>query len=105
MVLVSGWGFQLEEDTTQAKGVDRVMAKPFSFLDVEGSLRALFDPEGQRAGPRKPPVTLRRRTSARAAPHRSRATGVPSSGYLHGAARVTSTNPGLAVSRSRSSRP
>jgi signal transduction histidine kinase len=48
VVLVSGWGFQLEEDTAQAKGVDRVMAKPFSFLDVEGALRALFDPMGRR---------------------------------------------------------
>jgi CheY-like chemotaxis protein/anti-sigma regulatory factor (Ser/Thr protein kinase) len=48
VVLVSGWGFQLEEDTAQAKGVDRVMAKPFSFLDVERSLRALFEPTGRR---------------------------------------------------------
>jgi len=48
VVLVSGWGFQLEEDAALARGVDRVMAKPFSFPDVEGSLRALFDDKGQR---------------------------------------------------------
>jgi len=48
VVLVSGWGFQLEEDAAQSRGVDRVMAKPFSFPDVEGALRALFDPRGQR---------------------------------------------------------
>jgi signal transduction histidine kinase/ActR/RegA family two-component response regulator len=48
VVLVSGWGFQLEEDAAQSRGVDRVMAKPFSFPDVESALRALFDPQGQR---------------------------------------------------------
>jgi CheY-like chemotaxis protein len=48
VVLVSGWGFQLEEDSALARGVDRVMAKPFSFHDVERALRALFDPRGRR---------------------------------------------------------
>jgi signal transduction histidine kinase/CheY-like chemotaxis protein len=48
VVLVSGWGFQLEEDAALARGVDRVMAKPFSFPDVERALRALFDTNGQR---------------------------------------------------------
>jgi DNA-binding response OmpR family regulator len=48
VVLVSGWGFQLEEDSALARGVDRVMAKPFSFPDVEHALRALFDARGQR---------------------------------------------------------
>jgi CheY-like chemotaxis protein len=48
VVLVSGWGFQLEEDAAQARGVDRVMAKPFSFQDVERTLRVLFDANGQR---------------------------------------------------------
>ena len=46
-MLVSGWGFQ-PEDAAQARGVDRVMAKPFSFQDVERALRALFDSNGQR---------------------------------------------------------
>jgi len=48
VVLVSGWGFQLEEDAAASRGVDRVMAKPFSFQDVDQALRALFDPRGQR---------------------------------------------------------
>ena len=48
VVLVSGWGFQLEEDAATSRGVDRVMGKPFSFGDVEATLRALFEPNGQR---------------------------------------------------------
>ncbi|MCE9627578.1 MAG: hybrid sensor histidine kinase/response regulator, partial [Candidatus Eisenbacteria bacterium] len=48
VVLVSGWGFQLEEEAAATRGVDRVMAKPFSFGDVEETLRALFTPEGAR---------------------------------------------------------
>ena len=48
VVLVSGWGFQLEEDDALSRGVDRVMGKPFSFGDVESALRALFEPGGKR---------------------------------------------------------
>ena len=48
VVLVSGWGFQLEEDAAATRGVDRVMAKPFSFGDVEAATRALFEPNGGR---------------------------------------------------------
>jgi CheY-like chemotaxis protein/anti-sigma regulatory factor (Ser/Thr protein kinase) len=48
VVLVSGWGFQLEEETAHARGVDRVLAKPFSLTDVESVLRALFEPNGER---------------------------------------------------------
>jgi len=48
VVLVSGWGFQLEEEAAHSRGVDRVMAKPFSTADVETALRALFEPNGQR---------------------------------------------------------
>jgi signal transduction histidine kinase len=48
VVLVSGWGFQLEEEAAHSRGVDRVMAKPFSIGDVETTLRALFEPGGQR---------------------------------------------------------
>ena len=48
VVLVSGWGFQLEEDAAVSRGVDRVMGKPFSFGDVEATLRALFEPGGRR---------------------------------------------------------
>ena len=48
VVLVSGWGFQLEEDAALARGVDRIMAKPFSLPDVERALTAMFDAKGQR---------------------------------------------------------
>jgi signal transduction histidine kinase len=48
VVLVSGWGFQLEQEAAHSRGVDRVMAKPFSFTDVESTLRGLYDPSGRR---------------------------------------------------------
>jgi len=48
VVLVSGWGFQLEEEHAASRGVDRVLGKPFSFGDVEDVLRALFEPNGRR---------------------------------------------------------
>ena len=41
MVLVTGWGFQLEEDAATSRGVDLVMAKPFSWDDVEAVVRHL----------------------------------------------------------------
>ncbi len=41
VVLVTGWGFQLEEEAAASRGVDLVMAKPFSWEDVEGALRVL----------------------------------------------------------------
>jgi signal transduction histidine kinase/CheY-like chemotaxis protein/PAS domain-containing protein len=43
VVMVTGWGFQLEEVTTQAHGVDMVMAKPFSMEDLDRVLRQLGD--------------------------------------------------------------
>jgi CheY-like chemotaxis protein/anti-sigma regulatory factor (Ser/Thr protein kinase) len=39
VVVVTGWGFQLEEETAQAHGVDLVVAKPFSLEDLERALR------------------------------------------------------------------
>ena len=39
VVLVTGWGFQLEEDAAAARGVDFVMAKPFSWDDVVAVVR------------------------------------------------------------------
>jgi CheY-like chemotaxis protein len=39
VVLVTGWGYQLEGATAQAQGVDFVMPKPFSLEDVEHVLR------------------------------------------------------------------
>jgi CheY-like chemotaxis protein/anti-sigma regulatory factor (Ser/Thr protein kinase) len=48
VVLVSGWGFQLEEEAAHSRGVDLVMAKPFSYSEVDGALRTLFQPGGER---------------------------------------------------------
>ena len=39
VVLVTGWGSQLEEGSAQARGVDLIMAKPFSLSDVARALR------------------------------------------------------------------
>jgi signal transduction histidine kinase/ActR/RegA family two-component response regulator len=39
VVLVTGWGFQLEEDAAASRGVDQVMAKPFSWEDVQAAVR------------------------------------------------------------------
>jgi ActR/RegA family two-component response regulator len=39
VVLVTGWGFQLEEDAAASRGVDLVMAKPFSWEDVQAAVR------------------------------------------------------------------
>ncbi|MCC6650007.1 MAG: GAF domain-containing protein, partial [Candidatus Eisenbacteria bacterium] len=41
VVLVTGWGFQLEEEAAASRGVDLVMAKPFSWEDVENALRTV----------------------------------------------------------------
>ena len=39
VVLVTGWGFQLEEEAAVARGVDLVMAKPFTWEDVQNVVR------------------------------------------------------------------
>jgi hypothetical protein len=36
--MVTGWGFQLEEDAAQARGVDLILTKPFTIEDVEHAL-------------------------------------------------------------------
>jgi CheY-like chemotaxis protein len=41
VVLVTGWGFQLETGAATAHGVDHILAKPFSIEDVERVLRTL----------------------------------------------------------------
>ncbi|MFN8587863.1 MAG: ATP-binding protein [Candidatus Eisenbacteria bacterium] len=41
VVLVTGWGFQLEEEAAASRGVDLVLAKPFSWEDVDHALRVL----------------------------------------------------------------
>jgi CheY-like chemotaxis protein len=43
LVLVSGWGFQLEEETAMARGVDVILTKPFTLEDVERALSRVAD--------------------------------------------------------------
>ena len=43
VVLVTGWGSQLEEGSAQARGVDLIMAKPFSMEDVDQALRQVSE--------------------------------------------------------------
>jgi signal transduction histidine kinase/ActR/RegA family two-component response regulator len=38
LVMVTGWGFQLEEDAAQERGVDLILTKPFTLEDVEHAL-------------------------------------------------------------------
>lgn len=38
VVLVTGWGHQIDEDEAHGRGVDRVLSKPFAWDDVERSL-------------------------------------------------------------------
>jgi signal transduction histidine kinase/ActR/RegA family two-component response regulator/PAS domain-containing protein len=39
VVMVTGWGFQLGEETAVSSGVDLIIAKPFSWDDVRQALR------------------------------------------------------------------
>src|SRR5262249_33955053 len=39
VVVVTGWGLQLEEETAIAHGVDLLVAKPFSIEDLEQALQ------------------------------------------------------------------
>lgn len=41
VVLVTGWGFQLEEGAAMLRGVDVIMPKPFSMEDLERMLRQI----------------------------------------------------------------
>jgi CheY-like chemotaxis protein len=48
VVLVTGWGYQLEGAAAQAKGVDFVMPKPFSIADIERVLRLITESRDER---------------------------------------------------------
>jgi GAF domain-containing protein/CheY-like chemotaxis protein len=50
VVLVTGWGVEVEVDELQAHGVDRVMTKPFRYEDVQ-EVVASFRGAGGPAGP------------------------------------------------------
>ncbi len=41
VVLVTGWGVQIDAEAAKAKGVDYLMGKPFTIEDVEGTLRKI----------------------------------------------------------------
>jgi signal transduction histidine kinase/ActR/RegA family two-component response regulator/PAS domain-containing protein len=41
VVLVTGWGFQLESGAASAHGVDLILSKPFSMEDIENVMRQL----------------------------------------------------------------
>ncbi|NOT34180.1 MAG: response regulator [Candidatus Eisenbacteria bacterium] len=43
VVLVSGWGFQLAEETIAAHGLDHIMTKPFRMEDVERALERVTE--------------------------------------------------------------
>ena len=42
-VLVTGWGFQLDEANAQTRGVDLILAKPFSMEDIDRVIRQLAE--------------------------------------------------------------
>jgi CheY-like chemotaxis protein len=50
VVLVTGWGVEVDVDELQAHGVDRVMTKPFRYEDVQ-EVVASFRGNGGLAGP------------------------------------------------------
>ncbi len=41
VVLVTGWGVQLDAESARAKGVDLLLGKPFTVEDVEGAMRKI----------------------------------------------------------------
>jgi CheY-like chemotaxis protein len=47
VVLVTGWGFQLESGVASAQGVDHILPKPFSLEDLERVLRTLGERQGR----------------------------------------------------------
>ena len=49
VVLVTGWGFQLGEEMAVSSGVDLIMAKPFSWDDVQQALRQVAPIAGRAA--------------------------------------------------------
>ena len=49
VVLATGWGFQLEEETAASRGVDLVLPKPFSWEEVGNAVRAVCSIPGRRA--------------------------------------------------------
>jgi signal transduction histidine kinase len=50
VVVVTGWGLQLEEETAIAHGVDLLVAKPFSIEDLERALQRVGESLAVRGG-------------------------------------------------------
>jgi signal transduction histidine kinase len=50
VVVVTGWGLQLEEETALAHGVDLLVAKPFSIEDLERALQRVGESLAVRGG-------------------------------------------------------
>jgi len=50
VVVVTGWGLQLEEETAIAHGVDLLVAKPFSIEDLERALQRVSESIAVRGG-------------------------------------------------------
>ncbi|NOZ20844.1 MAG: response regulator [Planctomycetes bacterium] len=46
VVLVTGWGVQLDSDDVQMSAVDYVLTKPFTFEDVQLAIAEAFNPSG-----------------------------------------------------------
>lgn len=46
VVLVTGWGVQLDPAELRSKGVDRVLPKPFEMMDVFELVASVVDPNG-----------------------------------------------------------
>jgi CheY-like chemotaxis protein len=46
VVLVAGWGMEVQAEQLQTFGVDRVMTKPFRFEDVRDIVASFRGPSG-----------------------------------------------------------
>ena len=49
VVLVTGWGVEVQPDEMQTHGVDRVMTKPFRFEDVQEVVASFRDRRSRRS--------------------------------------------------------
>jgi len=52
VVLVTGWGVQIETESARGRGVDYLLGKPFTVEDVEGALRKIRGVVNARSGQR-----------------------------------------------------
>jgi CheY-like chemotaxis protein len=57
VVLVTGWGVEVEVDELQTHGVDRVMTKPFRWEDVQEVVASFRDAGGLAGTPSRKGAT------------------------------------------------